>query len=47
MPITWKHATPLTTALIVGSDFLINIYHGYCAVKLAKEKGKDDSKGFF
>ena len=40
-------ATPSTTAIIVVSDFLINIYHGYCVVKLAKEKGKDDSKGLF
>ena len=40
-------ATPLTTAIIVGSDFVINIYHGCRVWKLAKEKGKDDYKGLF
>ena len=38
-------ATPLTTYIVVGLDFAINIYHGLCAVKLAKEKGVDDYAG--
>ena len=38
-------ATPLTTYIVVGLDFAINIYHGLCAVKLAKEKGADDYDG--